>query len=250
VGVLLRTDRGAQYGFLDEVEQSTDNLKPLPYDKVGDKARWLPGQLRFTYIGRMDAGGESTRQVVLVDARDDTSQVVSDPAVRRNYTTATPFRAPEYRDEVLIAATAEHEIAIYRDLGGEHWEEIKVLTSPDPELRYLDGVEVIEGDGADSPYVGCMPWQTAYITAWAKDDLVFPTETGVFLWSLDGTYAQRIDTGNEKGAGHYDPEIVVTRDASSGQESLFVHFTSRDPGNPLRQVNVGQTGLRWPSCAP
>ncbi|MEM9018101.1 MAG: EF-hand domain-containing protein, partial [Verrucomicrobiota bacterium] len=127
VGIMLSAGRGTQYGFLEEVEGDRFKLRDLPYRKRGDKARWLPDSYRLTFVGEVEP---DNRQIVVVDASDDSHEVISDPDTKRNYETATPFRSPEFPGETLIAATAENEIVVLRDTDDEHWEELRILESP------------------------------------------------------------------------------------------------------------------------
>ncbi|MEM6915827.1 MAG: hypothetical protein AAF491_04595 [Verrucomicrobiota bacterium] len=245
VGVMISAGRGTQYGFLYEVEGDLSRLHDLPYRKRGDKARWFPGSYQLTFVGEVEPGN---RQIVVVDATDHRHQIISNPGLKRNYETATPFRSPEYPGEVLVAATAEDEIVILRDIGGVNWEEIRVLRSPDSELPYLDGVEIIERDAVGAPGVPSIPWPTTYLVAWATNSLVDEerTHSGIFLWSLDGKIVRRIDSGEESGPARYDPELVVIRNREEKALDLKVLFISRPKNGRVGQIYVGETGLSFP----
>lgn len=245
VGVMLSAGRGTQFGLLDEIEGDLSKLRDLPYRKRGDKARWFPGSYQIAFVGQVEP---DNLQIVAVDAEEETHQIISNPDIRRNYETATPFRSPGFPDEVLVAATAEDEIVILRDSGGEHWEELRTLRSPDPELPYLYGVEIIERDAVGAPGVPSIPWPTTYLVAWATNSLIDDerTHSGIFLWSLDGAISRRIDSGPELGRARYDPELVVISQAEAKEIQIKVHFVSREVDSRLLQVYLGETGLKFP----
>jgi hypothetical protein len=184
------------------------------------------------------------------------------------------------RERLFGVVNAKRTIAsqfscILRDTGGEFWEELRILKSPDPELPYLDGLEMIERDAAGAPGVAEIPWLTTYVVAWATDSLSKSerSRSGIFLWSLDGEIARRIDTDEEPGVARYDPEpelsgrmnIIACNDMTpvahpgNGKECLMIPLGGAPPcrwSTPQHERTrrervvscAGQFAQRSPEC--
>lgn len=171
--------------------------------------RWVDQSFLLTYSQRT---GSERGQVVLLDTATNMARTITADAGDK--TDPYGWYAPDYGGDLLVLAVVDNtSIAVYRDLGGDHWERITTLTPPaGSQFDFMSSAEPFVFNGR------------SYISVIIKDatsnrERFTDSEVWLMAVGVDPAeqYAERCDSG-EVGLSRSDPEVYL------GDEHVFVYY--------------------------
>jgi len=223
------------YGFASNLAGTET---PFPYKRRGNRPVWLPDTFSFVYHGHV---AKNSKQLVLVDAVTKRSTIITNEL--GEIIEANAFKAPEYNNEVLIAAVIDNlKINIYRrPTSGTLWTIVQAHVLPAPWQPFA--VEVIEGDDNKCLAQPSKVGRSFLVVNAAKTSLGKVIDQSIWLLSPFDGFLQRVDVGNLTGAaaGRQDAELWLVRDPLRKVDELYVRYQEKDArtGSRARSVKTG-----------
>jgi hypothetical protein len=190
--------------------------------------RWVDGSQTMV---RSIRTGAQRGQIALLDTATGMEMLITSDAGDK--TDPYGWFAPEHNGALLVLAVVDNEaIAVYRDLGGAHWERIATLRPPQ-ESRF-DFVASAE------PFVVNGRSYMSLIVKSATSNRQAHEDSEVWLLGLGDDaapgYQERCDSG-EVGVARSDPEVYI------GDDHVYVFYNVLSGGDARYEMRRCQSDL-------